>query len=90
MDDNPWKVTSFDDFLFYVCPECNYLTKEKDILEEHASEVHYENYSKTLEDTQGYVIRQNAHSDFDRKFRDIDRVTQRIWIGSQIGLYLHN
>ena len=57
---NPWNVKSFDDFLFYVCPECNYLTKEADSLVDHASELHIDNYSKTLWKGHKVVIQDQA------------------------------
>ena len=57
------------------CPECKYLTKEKDILVDHASEVHFERYSKSIEQPQGYVIRKNELvkvSDFDIDMQDVE------------------
>ena len=46
MEDNPWNVKSFDEFLFYICPECNYFSKELEGLLDHAEDLHGENYSK--------------------------------------------
>merc|ERR1719323_483170 len=46
MNINPWDVKSFDEFLFYMCPECQYFTKEEETLKEHANEVHSENFTK--------------------------------------------
>ena len=46
MEDNPWNVENFDEFLFYICPECNYFTKELEVLVDHAEDLHGENYSK--------------------------------------------
>ena len=46
MEDNPWNVENFDEFLFYICPECNYFSKELEVLVDHAEDLHGENYSK--------------------------------------------
>ena len=46
MEDNPWNVEHFDEFLFYICPECNYFTKELEVLVDHAEDLHSDNYSK--------------------------------------------
>ena len=37
---NPWLVSSFEEFLFYCCPECDIKTKEKGQLYEHAVQEH--------------------------------------------------
>ena len=46
MEYNPWNVENFDEFLFYICPECNYFSKELEVLVDHAEDLHGENYSK--------------------------------------------
>ena len=37
---NPWQVTSKDDFLFYCCPECDMKSKDYEHLYEHAIKSH--------------------------------------------------
>ena len=37
---NPWKVQTFEDFLYYCCPECDTKTKEENQLYDHAVEEH--------------------------------------------------
>ena len=37
---NPWIVSSFEEFHFYCCPECDIKTKEKGQLYEHAVQEH--------------------------------------------------
>ena len=37
---NPWLVSSFEEFHFYCCPECDIKTKEKGQLYDHAVQVH--------------------------------------------------
>ena len=38
--DNPWLVSSFEEFLFYCCPECDIKTKELSELFDHAVQEH--------------------------------------------------
>lgn len=40
--DNPWNVESFDDFLFYCCPECDERNQSKDLFIKHALNHHPE------------------------------------------------
>ena len=37
---NPWLVSSFEEFHFYCCPECDKRTKELGQLYDHAVQVH--------------------------------------------------
>ena len=37
---NPWLVQSFDEFLFYCCPECNVKDKSRDEFVKHALNHH--------------------------------------------------
>ena len=50
MMENPWNVGSFQDFLFYNCPECIFKTKAVKLLEEHAVCNHASNYTKANQD----------------------------------------
>ena len=40
MMDNPWKVETFKDFLYYCCPQCDTKTKEETELFQHAISNH--------------------------------------------------
>ena len=40
MENNPWDVTTVDEFLFYNCPECEVKTKDADAFMSHAIESH--------------------------------------------------
>ena len=40
-NDNPWAVTSFKEFLWYNCPECEFKYKDEEKLYEHAIKNHY-------------------------------------------------
>ena len=40
MDENPWNVSSVQDFTFLNCPECNFKTKEDDLFQCHAVSLH--------------------------------------------------
>ena len=37
---NPWLVSSFEEFLFYCCPECDTKTKQLGQLFDHAVQEH--------------------------------------------------
>ena len=37
---NPWLVQSFDEFLFYCCPECNYKCQLHEEFNSHAVTAH--------------------------------------------------
>ena len=37
---NPWLVQSFDEFLFYCCPECNYKCQVHEEFNSHAVTAH--------------------------------------------------
>ena len=37
---NPWFVQTFDDFLFYCCPECDYKCQFHDAFHQHALNSH--------------------------------------------------
>ena len=50
MVENPWNVGSFEDFLFYNCPECIFKTKTVKSLVEHAISDHTSNYTKVNQD----------------------------------------
>ena len=45
--DNPWSVESFDDFLFYCCPECDERNQSKDLFIKHAL-IHHPEAQKNL------------------------------------------
>ena len=40
MENNPWDVTTVDEFLFYNCPECEVKAKDADTFMSHAIEKH--------------------------------------------------
>ena len=40
MIDNPWNVSSVQEFAFLNCPECSFKTKEEDFFESHAIASH--------------------------------------------------
>ena len=40
MENNPWDVTTVDEFLFYNCPECDVKAKDADTFMSHAIEKH--------------------------------------------------
>ena len=37
---NPWLVQSFDEFLYYCCPECNYKCQQQQDFNSHALMIH--------------------------------------------------
>ena len=37
---NPWTVSTFKEFLYYCCPECDIKTKEEALFFQHALEKH--------------------------------------------------
>ena len=37
---NPWKVENLDEYLYYVCPECDHKSKTKYLFIDHACEQH--------------------------------------------------
>ena len=84
MEDNPWNVENFDEFLFYICPECNYFSKELEVLVDHAEDLHGENYSKVklhskIEVSETTFVSSNSspvkQSDFNHSTSVIDPVT---------------
>lgn len=39
-ENNPWFVTTLDEFLYYCCPECDEKNKSKELFLEHAINNH--------------------------------------------------
>ena len=39
-DDNPWGVSTLEDFLHFCCPECDVKDKSKELFLEHISKKH--------------------------------------------------
>ena len=37
---NPWSVTNLDEFLYYICPECDVKAKDSTVFMSHAIECH--------------------------------------------------
>ena len=40
VEDNPWNVKSWDNFCFYVCPECNFMDQDHNAFCDHAIQIH--------------------------------------------------
>ena len=59
MRTNPWQVESVEAFLVFWCPECPFLSKEKDFFEDHALKNHplsFELFGKEFEIEDGMTI----------------------------------
>ena len=44
MDNNPWKIDCIEAFLFFNCPECAFIAKEKNLFQDHAKDNHPQSY----------------------------------------------
>ena len=44
MDNNPWKIDCIEAFLFFNCPECAFIAKEKNFFQDHAENNHPQSY----------------------------------------------
>ena len=44
MDNNPWKIDCIEAFLFFNCPECAFIAKEKNFFQDHAKDNHPQSY----------------------------------------------
>ena len=44
MDSNPWKIDCIEAFLFFNCPECAFISKEKNVFQDHAKDNHPQSY----------------------------------------------
>ena len=44
MDSNPWKIDCIEAFLFFNCPECAFIAKEKNFFQDHAKDNHPQSY----------------------------------------------
>ena len=44
MDNNPWKIDCVEAFLFFNCPECAFIAKEKNLFQDHAKDNHPQSY----------------------------------------------
>ena len=59
MRTNPWQVESVEAFLVFWCPECPFLSKEKNVFEDHALKNHplsFELFEKEFEVEEGMTI----------------------------------
>ena len=66
--ENPWQVPSFDQFLFYCCPECDTKIKELNVFFKHAVKMHkrakdvlYPSDSPTTESSDDPLAVDTAH-----------------------------
>jgi hypothetical protein len=46
---NPWKIQSLYELNYYICPSCSFKNHSKQILVNHAYEVHYSHAMKYLD-----------------------------------------
>ena len=44
MDNNPWKIDCIEAFLFFNCPECTFIAKERNFFQDHAKNNHPQSY----------------------------------------------
>ena len=67
MNRNPWKVKSIQDFACLNCPECDFSTKEKKFLQDHAVEKHPLCFTFCANSIQSFICFKCPECDFNSK-----------------------
>jgi hypothetical protein len=72
---DPWNVDSFDDFCFYCCPECDYRSKTKNDLVNHAIENHPKSKNLNVSQEHSYANEKDKEKKMEKTILEIVRTS---------------
>ena len=94
---NSWKVSNFEDFLYYCCPECIYRCKRIEEFEQHAINAHLVAIHRESDDPQRINLKNHLDSELkeenlveDLKQEKFDEAYEEIDIHSMVEVKIEN